>query len=50
MKTHLIKVRDVQQQPQPTGVLQGERPRGPKSDEDSMWDSIMKAGSRSNVL
>ena len=46
----LDKVRDVQQQPQPTGVLQGERPKGPKSDEDSMWDSVMKAGSRNNVL
>ena len=46
----LDQVRNVQSQPQPTGVLAGERPRGPKSDEDSMWDSIMKAGSRSNVL
>ena len=46
----LDQVRQNQSQPQPTGVLQGERPRGPKSDEDSMWDSIMKAGSRSNVL
>ena len=46
----LDKVRDVQQQPQPTGVLQGERPKGPKSDDDSMWDSVMKASGRSNVL
>lgn len=46
----LDKVRDVQQQPQPTGVLQGERPRGPKSDDDSMWDNIMNAGSRKNAL
>ena len=46
----LDKVRDVQQQTQPTGVLQGERPKGPKSDDDSMWDGIMKAGSRNNVL
>ena len=46
----LDKVRDVQQQPQPTGVLQGERPRGPKSDGDAMWDNIMNAGSRKNVL
>ena len=46
----LDQVRDVQNQPQPTGVLQGERPKGPKSDEDSMWDSIVKAGSRANVL
>ena len=46
----LDKVRDVQQQPQPTGVLQGERPRGPKSDGDAMWDNIVNAGSRKNVL
>ena len=46
----LDQVRNVQSQPQATGVLAGERPKGPKSDEDSMWDSIMKAGSRSNVL
>ena len=46
----LDKVRDVQQQPQPTGVLQGERPRGPKSDEDSMWNNIMNAGGRISVL
>ena len=46
----LDQVRNVQSQPQPTGVLAGERPRGPKSDNDSMWDEIMKAGSRKNVL
>ena len=46
----LDKVRDVQQQPQPTGVLQGERPKGPKSDDDAMWDGIMNAGSRKSVL
>ena len=46
----LDQVRNVHSQPQPTGVLAGERPRGPKSDEDSMWDSVMKAGSRNNVL
>ena len=46
----LDQVRNVQSQPQPTGVLAGERPQSPKSDEDSMWDSVMKAGSRNNVL
>jgi hypothetical protein len=46
----LDQVRNVQSQPQPTGVLAGERPKGPKSDEDSMWDNIVKAGSRNNVL
>ena len=46
----LDQVRNVQQQPQPTGVLQGERPKGPKSDGDAMWDNIVNAGSRKNVL
>jgi len=46
----LDQVRNVQSQPQPTGVLAGERPRGPKSDEESMWDGIMNAGSRKSVL
>ena len=46
----LDQVRNVQSQPQPAGVLAGERPKGPKSDEDSMWEGIIKAGSRANVL
>ena len=46
----LDQVRNVQSQPQPTGVLQGERPKGPKSDNDAMWDNIVSAGSRKNVL
>jgi len=46
----LDQVRNVQSQPQPTGVLAGERPKGPKSDEESMWDRVMGAGSRANVL
>ena len=46
----LDQVRNIQSQPQPTGVLAGERPKGPKSDEESMWDSIKNAGSRTNVL
>ena len=46
----LDQVRDVQSQHQPTGVLAGERPKGPKSDEDSLWDGIVNAGSRSRVL
>jgi hypothetical protein len=35
--------------PAQAGVLNGEQPVR-KSDKDSMWDSIMKAGSRANVL
>ena len=46
----LDQVRENQSQHQPTGVLAGERPKGPKSDEDSLWDGIMSAGSRSRVL
>ena len=46
----LDQVRNVQSQPQATGVLAGERPKGPKSDNDTMWDNIMNAGSRKNVL
>lgn len=45
----LDQVRENQQTPQAGGVLQGERPQV-KSDIDSMWDSIMSAGSRTNVL
>ena len=46
----LNQVRDVQSQPQAAGVLSGERPKGPRSDNDAMWDSIVNAGSRKNVL
>ena len=46
----LDQVRQNQNQPQAAGVLAGERPKGPKSDNDTMWDNIMNAGSRKNVL
>ena len=46
----LDQVMENQNQPQTAGVLAGERPKGPKSDNDSMWDGIMKAGSRKSVL
>jgi hypothetical protein len=46
----LDQVRNVQSQPQATGVLAGERPKGPKSDNESMWENIVNAGSRKNVL
>ena len=46
----LDQVRNVQGTPQSGGVLQGERPQSPKSDKDAMWDSIVSAGSRTNVL
>ena len=47
----LDQVRNVQSQPQQVGgVLQGEKPQMPKSDADAMWDSIVNAGGRANVL
>ena len=45
----LDQVRETQNIPQSGGVLQGERPQT-KTDIDSMWDGIVKAGSRTNVL
>ena len=38
-----------QKAPRTTGAIQGQQPRA-KSDTDKMWDSIVKAGSRSKVL
>ena len=46
----LDDIRNTQGNPAQGGVLQGQQPQAPKSDEDSMWDSITKAGSRTNVL
>ena len=46
----LDDVRQTQGNPAVGGVLQGQQPQTPKSDEDSMWDAITKAGSRANVL
>ena len=47
----LDQVRNVQSQPQQVGgILQGEKPQMPKSDNDAMWDSIVAAGGRTNVL
>ena len=45
----LDQVRQNQQSPTPAGILNGEQPQR-KSDSDKMWDSIMKAGGRTNVL
>ena len=47
----LDQVRNVQRQPQQVGgVLQGEKPQMPKSDADAMWEGIVNAGGRTNVL
>lgn len=45
----LDNVRQTQQAPTPGGILQGDQPVT-KSDKDSMWESIINAGSRTNVL
>ena len=45
----LDAIRQNQAVPQQAGVLNGQQP-AKKDEKDSMWDSIMKAGSRANVL
>ena len=42
-------VRQNQAVPQQAGILSGEQPVR-KSDDDAVWDGILKAGSRTNVL
>jgi len=43
-------VKAAREAPRTAGVLQGQEANQPKSDKDLMWDSIVSAGSRSNVL
>jgi hypothetical protein len=45
----LDAIRQNQAVPQQAGILNGEKPVK-KDDKDSMWESITKAGSRTNVL
>ena len=45
----LDNVRQTQETPTPGGILQGQQPQA-KSGKDEMWDSIVGAGSRKNVL
>ena len=45
----LDAIRQNQAVPQQAGVLSGEQPVR-KSEQDSMWEGIVKAGSRANVL
>jgi len=45
----LDQVRQNQQAPTPAGILNGEQPQR-KSESDAVWDSIVKAGTRSKVL
>ena len=43
-------IRQTQGTPAQGGVLQGQAPETPKTDEQSMWDRVLNAGSRTNVL
>ena len=45
----LDQVRQNQQAPTPAGILNGEQPQR-KSEMDSVWEGIVNAGSRTNVL
>ena len=45
----LSQVRENQAVPTSPGVMQGQKPQQ-KSSIDNMWDGIVKAGGRSNVL
>ena len=46
----LDKVRQVQSQPQPGGVLQGQRPQAPQSDDDAMWKGVLDADRVGNKI
>tara|TARA_A100000172_G_scaffold51669_2_gene32541 strand:- start:2778 stop:3614 length:837 start_codon:yes stop_codon:yes gene_type:complete len=43
-------VRAAQSQPRTAGVLQGGAPSSPKTEENKVWDNIVKAGSRNSIL
>jgi len=45
----LDQIRQNQQAPTPAGILSGEQPKR-QSETDAVWDSIVKAGTRSKVL
>ena len=49
VESPLDAIRQNQAVPQQGGVLNGQQPVK-KDDKDSMWDNIIKAGSRANVL
>ena len=46
----LEAVQAAKEAPRTAGVLQGQEANQPKSEKDVMWDSILRAGSRSKVL
>ena len=43
-------VKAAREAPRTAGVLQGQQANQPKSEQDAMWDAVVSAGSRSNVL
>jgi hypothetical protein len=43
-------VRQTQEGPAQGGILQGQPAQSPKTDDDTMWEGILNAGSRSDVL
>ena len=43
-------VKAAREAPRTAGILQGQQANQPKSEEDAMWDAVVSAGSRSNVL
>ena len=46
----LNQVRNVQSQPQSGGVLQGQRPQAPQSDDDAMWKGVLEANRVGNKI
>ena len=50
VQSPLDDVRNTQGNPAVGGVLQGQQPQAPKTDKDAMWDTIVSAGGRTNVL
>ena len=50
VQSPLDDIRNTQGNPAVGGVLQGQQPQAPKTDDDSMWDVITNAGSRTKVL
>ena len=46
----LDDVRQTQENPAMGGVLQGQQPQAPKTDDDAMWEGIVNGGSRAKVL
>ena len=46
----LDNVRQTQSMPTPGGVLDGQKPQAPKSDEDTMWDGVLNASRTGNKI